>query len=147
MKFGKYLKTKRKQANLTQEDLARRLRVSNTYIHQLETGKIDAPTEQRCRQLAEVLGVAPGEVWQLARRERLERYAERTGLEPSEELEILNGEVNGEPLTPGEKALIKLYRKLDDETRREFNSLVVMLFRRIPEKELQQHLQEYMRSA
>jgi len=33
-RFGEYLKRRRKEADLTQEDLARSLKVSNTYIHQ-----------------------------------------------------------------------------------------------------------------
>jgi transcriptional regulator with XRE-family HTH domain len=147
MRFGKYLRSKRRQTGLTQEDLARGIKVSNTYIHQLETGKIDAPTERRCRQLARILGVDPEQMWMLARRERLESYAERTGLDINGDLDVLNGEVDGEFLNQAEKALIKLYRKLDDETRQEFNSLMIMLFRRIPEKDLQLHLKEYMRVA
>ena len=39
MRFGDYLKSKRKQRNITQEDLARSLNVSSVFIHQLETGK------------------------------------------------------------------------------------------------------------
>lgn len=150
MKFGKYLKVRRKDAELTQEDLARNLKVSNTYIHQLETGKIDAPTERRCRQLASVLGVSPDELWEIARKERLSRYAERTGLEmdvDDVDKEIINGQVDGEPLNPGEKALVNLYRNLDPETRKEFNSLIVMLFRHIPKKEIQANLREYLRCA
>jgi len=147
VKIGSYLRAKRKDAGLTQEELARNLKVSNTYIHQLETGKIDAPTERRCRQLAGVLNVDPEEIWGIARRERLERYAERTGLEANNDLDIFNGEVNGEVLSSAEKALVKLYRQLDDETRREFNSLVIMLFRHIQKEEVQVHLQEYLRCA
>ncbi|MCL4244884.1 MAG: helix-turn-helix domain-containing protein, partial [Candidatus Dadabacteria bacterium] len=37
MRFGDYLKSKRKQRNITQEDLARALNVSSVFIHQLET--------------------------------------------------------------------------------------------------------------
>ena len=155
-RFGEYLKRKRKEADLTQEDLARALKVSNTYIHQLETGKIDAPTERRCRQLAAVLNAVPTDLWALAQQERLKRFAERVGLEPLTELDRLEvaslssrgprGE-EGLAMTPAERALIKLYRKLDAETRREFNGLIAMLFRHYPEEEVQANLREYLRIA
>ncbi len=147
LRFGSYLKLKRKQANLTQEHLARSIKVSNTYIHQLETGKIDAPTERRCRQLADVLDVDSRELWDIARRERFERFAEREGFTPGEELSILANGSETDSLTPAEWALVKLYRNLDDQTRNDFNGLVAMLFRHIPRIEVQENLKEYLRSA
>ena len=57
MRFGDYLKSKRKQKNITQEDLARSLSVSSVFIHQLETGKVDAPSIDRCQQIAAILDV------------------------------------------------------------------------------------------
>lgn len=146
-RFGEFLKRKRKEADLTQEDLARALKVSNTYIHQLETGKIDAPTERRCRQLAAVLNAAPADIWALAKQERLKRFAERVGLEPLAELDRGKRGEDGLALTPAERALLKLYRKLDPETRREFNGLIAMLFRHYPEEEVQANLREYLRIA
>lgn len=145
-RFGEFLKQQRKSADLTQEALARSLRVSNTYIHQLETGKIDAPTERRCRQLARALNLAPSRVWTVARQERLRRYAERVGLEPS----ALGEGAASDPalvLTPAELALLKLYRRLDPSTRKEFNGLIAMLFRHYPEEEIQETLKEYLRIA
>jgi len=146
-RFGEYLKRKRKEADLTQEDLARALKVSNTYIHQLETGKIDAPTERRCRQLAAVLNAAPADIWAMAKQERFKRFAERVGLEPLTDLDRGKRAEDGVAMTPAERALIKLYRKLDAETRREFNGLIAMLFRHYPEEEVQANLREYLRIA
>jgi len=146
-RFGEYLKRRRKEADLTQEDLARSLKVSNTYIHQLETGKIDAPTERRCRQLAAVLNVPPGDIWAMAKEERLKHFAERVGIEPPTDLDRSRRGEDALAMTPAERALIKLYRKLDEETRREFNGLIAMLFRHYPEEEVQANLRDYLRIA
>lgn len=145
--FGEYLKQRRKSANLTQEDLARALKVSNTYIHQLETGKIDAPTSRRCRQLAAVLKVPPQELDTIAKQERLKRFAQRVGLGSVLALESRGSEEGLWTLPPAEQALLKLYRRLDRETRREFNGLIAMLLRRYPEEEVQATLREYLRIA
>lgn len=146
-KFSGYLRELRKRAGLTQEDLARALEVSNTYIHQLETGKIDAPTEERCVQLAEILKVPAGEVWEIARKERLLRYARREGIEGEIEL----GEGGNGVLTPAlsenEIALVRLIRCLDDTTLRHFNDTVYMLLRYVPEQHIQDMLREYLEST
>ncbi|MEW6776935.1 MAG: helix-turn-helix transcriptional regulator [Bdellovibrionota bacterium] len=143
-KFGTLLKDLRKRAGLTQEELARALNVSNTYIHQLETTKIDAPTEDRCEQLARILGVEPGELWELARRERLLRYARREGIEDAFDL----SEVAAEGLSPGlsktEVALIKLVRRMDAQTLKHFNDTVYMLLRYVPREDVQEMLKEYL---
>ena len=147
MRFGDFLKKQRKKKNLTQEELAKALEVSNTYIHQLETGKIDAPNYERCLQLAQVLATDPNELWALARRERLEKYAERAGVALEEFFKELGGEVDGKELSAQEQALIRLYRKLDDQTRKEFNGLIAMLFRYYPEEELREELNRYLNSG
>src|SRR4030042_1608641 len=114
-RFGEYLRRQRKEADLTQEDLARALKVSNTYIHQLETGKIDAPTESRCRQLAAVLEVPSADIWAMAKEERLKRFAERVGIESLTDLDRSRRGEDAPAMTPAERALLKLYRKLDKE--------------------------------
>jgi len=143
-KFSAYLRDLRKRSGLTQEELAKALNVSNTYIHQLETGKIDAPTEERCLQLADLLGVAPGDVWEIARRERLLRYARREGLDGDLDM----AEVNNAGLAPGlsknELALIRLIRNLDEQTLRHFNDTVYMLLRYAPQRQIQEMLREYL---
>ena len=44
--LGKKIKYYRKEANLTQEQLAEKVGVHQTYIGKLETGKINASTKQ-----------------------------------------------------------------------------------------------------
>jgi len=145
--FGERLKKLRKKRSLTQEYLARALQVSTTYIHQLETGKIDAPNAGRCQQLSDALGVDSKELWELARRERLAKYAERAGVALEDLFSELGGEVDGVGLSLSEQSLIRLSRKLDDQTRKDFNGLIAMLFRHLPEPEIQRELERYLNSA
>jgi transcriptional regulator with XRE-family HTH domain len=145
--FGEYLKQQRKKKGLKQEDLAHALDVSNTYIHQMETGKIDAPGLERCQQLAQALKVDVQELWELARRERLAKYAERAGVSLEELFNELGSEVDGISLAPAEQSLIRLFRKLDAQTKKDFNGLIAMLFRHFPEEEIQRELEKYLKSA
>lgn len=137
MKFGDYLKSKRKQRNITQEDLAHSLEVSSVFIHQLETGKVDAPSLGRCRQISMILGVDISELWSVARRERLERFMQREEI-PQDVFEIL---------TDGEKALVNLYRSLDSPMRKDFEGMIFMLLRHVNSKGVREILEEFMRKC
>jgi len=145
--FGEYLKRQRKKMNLTQEDLARALSVSTPYIHQLETGKIDAPNFERCTQLSSALKISVEELWEPARRERLAKYAERAGVTLEELFNEIGSEVDGITLSSVEQSLVRLFRKLDDQTRKDFNGLITMLLRHFPEPEVQQELERFFKSA
>ncbi len=137
MKFGIYLKNRRKQKNITQEDLARALNVSSVFIHQLETGKVDAPSLERCQQMADILGLKFEELWNVARNERLNKFMEREG--------IFQGAV--QVLTESEKMLVRLYRTLDSEMRRDFTGMIYMLLRRSENDNVQEILEEFMKCA
>ncbi len=137
MRFGDYLKNKRRQKNTTQEDLARALGVSSVFIHQLETGKVDAPSLERCNQIADILEVTIDELWSVAKKERLRRFMEREGIT----------EDDFEVLTEGERTLIKLYRSLDEDSRRDFGGMVYMLLRRSQDEGVQEILEEFMKCA
>ncbi|MGH7808238.1 MAG: helix-turn-helix domain-containing protein [Thermodesulfobacteriota bacterium] len=137
MRFGDYLKNKRKQKGITQEDMARTLSVSSVFIHQLETGKVDAPSMERCHQIADVLGVQMDELWNVARKERLKRFMEREGIY----------EDDREVLTEVERMLIKLYRTLDEDMRRDFGGMIYMLLRRSQNEGVQEILEEFMKCA
>ncbi len=137
MRFGDYLKNKRRQKNTTQEDLARALGVSSVFIHQLETGKVDAPSLERCNQIADILKVTIDELWNVAKKERLRRFMEREGIT----------ENDFEVLTEGERTLIKLYRSLDVDSRRDFGGMVYMLLRRSQDEDIQEILEEFMKCA
>jgi len=137
MRFGDYLKNKRKQKGITQEDMARTLSVSSVFIHQLERGKVDAPSMERCQQIADVLGVQMDELWNVARKERLRRFMEREGIY----------EDDREVLTEVERMLIKLYRTLDEDMRRDFGGMIYMLLRRSQNEGVQEILEEFMKCA
>jgi HTH-type transcriptional regulator, competence development regulator len=137
MKFGIYLKNRRKQKNITQEDLARALNVSSVFIHQLETGKVDAPSLERCQQMADILGLKFEELWNVARNERLNKFMEREG--------IFQDAV--QVLTESEKMLVRLYRTLDSEMRRDFTGMIYMLLRRSENDNVQEILEEFMKCA
>lgn len=137
MRFGDYLKSKRKHKNVTQEDLARALGVSSVFIHQLETGKVDAPSFERCQQIAEILEVSIDELWNVAKKERLRRFMEREGIS-QDGLEVL---------TEAERTLVKLFRSLDGDTRRDFGGMVYMILRRYQDEGVQEILEEFMKCA
>lgn len=137
MRFGIYLKNKRRGKSITQEELARSLSVSSVFIHQVETGKVDAPSLERCQQMANILEVEIKELWNVAKNERLNRFMEREGIF-EDSLEVL---------TEVEKMLIKLYRFLDDDMRRDFSGMIYMLLRRSENKEVQEILEGFMKCA
>jgi len=137
MRFGIYLKNKRRGKSITQEELARSLNVSSVFIHQLETGKVDAPSLERCQQMSNILEVEIKELWNVAKNERLNRFMEREGIF-EDSLEVL---------TEVERMLIKLYRFLDDDMRRDFSGMIYMLLRRSENKEVQEVLEGFMKCA
>jgi transcriptional regulator with XRE-family HTH domain len=63
--FGAVIRARRRQLDLTQEELARRIRTSVPYIGHLETGKRH-PSEKLVTRLAQVLGLDPRELFFLA---------------------------------------------------------------------------------
>ncbi len=137
MRFGDYLKSKRKQRNITQEELARSLEVSSVFVHQLETGKVDAPSIERCQQMAVILEIEIDELWTVARKERLKRFMEKEDID-QESFEVL---------TDSEKALINLYRSLDSDMRRDFGGMIFMLLRHTKDQGVQEILEEFMKKC
>lgn len=137
MRFGDFLKNRRKQLNITQEDLARSLNVSSVFIHQMEKGKVDAPCMERCEQIAEILEISVVEIWNVARRERLKKFMDKE--------EIF--EQNLELLNESEKALINLYRALNNDIKRDFNGMIFMLLRHAKDENVQEILEEFIKCA
>lgn len=137
MTFGEYLKTKRTQRGKTQLDLAEYLGVSNVFVHQLEMGKTGAPAYPRCEQIAQFLRLKPADVWRFAQRERLMRFMQREEIE-KKDMEILTGE---------ETLLIKLYRVLDDDMKKDFNGMIFTLFKRYENFKAKKILNELIKCA
>jgi transcriptional regulator with XRE-family HTH domain len=63
--FGAVIRARRRQLDLTQEELARRIKTSVPYVGHLETGKRH-PSERIVTRLAEVLGIDARELFFLA---------------------------------------------------------------------------------
>lgn len=137
MTFGDYMRAKRKQKSVTQEALADYLGVSKVYVHQIETGKADSPSRERCRQIAKFLKVGFDETWKRSRQERLRKFIEREHIE-KKDLEILTDE---------ERYLVKLYRVLDDDVKKDFNGMVFMLFKHYKNSEVRKILEEFLKCA
>ena len=137
MTFGDYMRAKRKQKSVTQEALADYLGVSKVYVHQIETGKADSPSRERCRQIAKFLKVGFDETWKRSRQERLRKFVEREHID-KKDLEILTDE---------ERYLVKLYRVLDDDVKKDFNGMVFMLFKHYKNSEVRKILEEFLKCA
>ena len=63
--FGGVIRERRRRLDLTQEDVARRIKTSTPYIGHLESGKRH-PSEQVIARLSEVLGLQSRELYFLA---------------------------------------------------------------------------------
>ena len=64
-KFGRLIRERRRLLNLTQEELARRIRVSMPFVGHLETGH-RRPSEKTITKLAKVLGLDQQELFLVA---------------------------------------------------------------------------------
>ena len=102
MSIASRLKTARKAAGLTQEQLAQATAVTQGAIQKVENGKSRRP--RKLKKIADVLGVSPS--W------------------------LLLGEEEGSfPLSDEEKALLMRFRQLDPEDKMILISLVDKLVR------------------
>src|SRR5215467_14973769 len=63
--FGQVIRERRRQLDLTQEEVARRIRTSTPYVGHLESGKRH-PSDKIVTRLAEVLGLDRRELFFLA---------------------------------------------------------------------------------
>jgi len=63
--FGRVIRERRRRCELTQQEVARRIRTSTAYIAHLESGR-RRPSEEVVRRLAEVLGLEQREIYLLA---------------------------------------------------------------------------------
>ena len=79
MRFGAYLTQARQAAKLTQGEVARKCKLSDAYINQLETGRADPPTRQVCMALARALGADGNELWKHAFVPRIEKWLKKEG--------------------------------------------------------------------
>jgi transcriptional regulator with XRE-family HTH domain len=69
--FGQVIRDRRRQLDLTQQEIARRIRVSTPYVGHLEAGKRH-PSDKVLGQLAAVLGLDRRELFMLANPQAME---------------------------------------------------------------------------
>jgi transcriptional regulator with XRE-family HTH domain len=69
--FGEMIRERRRRLNLTQQQLAERIRVSTAFVGHLEADKRH-PSDHTVRRLAEVLGLQQGELFLSANPEAAE---------------------------------------------------------------------------
>ncbi len=107
MMFGERLRALRKQAHLTQEAVAKTLRIHRTTYNRYEAGSV-APDQQGLVQLAEMFGVTVDYLL------GCERVVD--GLSDSDsEMVRLNAQ---------EKLLVQIFRQLTDEERQELHQRI-----------------------
>jgi transcriptional regulator with XRE-family HTH domain len=63
--FGQALRALRMEKNVTLRDMARRLDLTPTYLSQVEQGKFSPPTEDRIKQMGQILDLPQEQVDQL----------------------------------------------------------------------------------
>lgn len=66
--FGAWLRTKRKEAGMSQRVIAPLLRVSHTYVSKIEAGTQAPPGEDTLNLIASVLSINPDDVYRQAGR-------------------------------------------------------------------------------
>ena len=66
MEFGQRLRELRKQSNLSQRDLATQIGIDFTYLSKIEGGRLDPPSENVIRRIAQALHTDEDELINLA---------------------------------------------------------------------------------
>jgi transcriptional regulator with XRE-family HTH domain len=80
--FGEVIRERRRQLDLTQEEVANRVKTSTPYVGHLESGKRN-PSDKILTRLAEVLGLDRRELFFLANPRAQELLSEETESEPA----------------------------------------------------------------
>jgi transcriptional regulator with XRE-family HTH domain len=77
--FAGVLRQQRRQAHLSQEALASKCGVTQSYLNRLETSAIAPPGRELCRRIADVLHVEFVELWKYAFVSRTKRWLLKEG--------------------------------------------------------------------
>ena len=64
--LSKYIKNNREQKNISQRELARKVKIDNSYISRIENGEIQKPTFNLLKKIADVLDVSILELLKIA---------------------------------------------------------------------------------
>ena len=99
MTFGERIRELRREAGLTQWDVAHKTGVSNTYISALESGRKPAPPHVIVTALASCLSTSEDDLWAIARAEREERLKQRIdGIPTSQRIARSGGRASNDSL-------------------------------------------------
>lgn len=109
--FGEYLRNLRKEAGLSQRELAARGGIDFTYLSKVENGRVEPPAEVTLRALAQGLGVDAEEL--LARARKMPRDLRRLVAQGSPEKAMLMRRIAQTPLTP--ERVQRMLRLLDED--------------------------------
>jgi len=79
LNLGGWLAERRREAGMSQRELAKRCALSPAYVAALERSTSDPPPLRTCRNMARALGLNWEEVWQRSFAARLKRWLKREG--------------------------------------------------------------------
>jgi HTH-type transcriptional regulator, competence development regulator len=111
--FGDYLRGLRKQAGLSQRELAQRGGIDFTYLSKIENGRVDPPGEATMRALARALGADAEDL--LARARKMPRDLKRLVAEGTPEKALLLRRIAQTPMTP--ERVERMLRMLEEDAR------------------------------
>ena len=111
--FGDHLRGLRKQAGLSQRELAAQAGIDFTYLSKIENGRVDPPGEATMRAIARALGVDAEDL--LARARKMPRDLKRLVAQGTPEKALLLRRIAQTPLTP--ERVERMLRMLEEDGR------------------------------
>jgi transcriptional regulator with XRE-family HTH domain len=111
--FGDHLRGLRKQAGLSQRELALQAGIDFTYLSKIENGRVDPPGEATMRALARTLGVDAEEL--LARARKMPRDLKQLVAQGTPEKALLLRRIAQTPMTP--ERVERMLRMLEEDGR------------------------------
>jgi DNA-binding XRE family transcriptional regulator len=90
LNFGGWLAERRREAGMSQRELAKRCALSPAYVAALERSTSDPPPLRTCRNMARALDLNWEEVWQRSFAARLKRWLKREGYSGIPEADFLD---------------------------------------------------------
>jgi transcriptional regulator with XRE-family HTH domain len=109
--FGDHLRGLRKQAGLSQRELAQRAEIDFTYLSKIENSRVDPPGEETLRKLARGVGADAEDL--LARARKMPRNLKHLVEQGSPEKAMLLRRIAQTPMSP--ERVQRMLRLLDEE--------------------------------
>ena len=109
--FGRYLRALRKDAGLSQREVAAQAGIDFTYLSKIENGRVDPPGEATLHALAHALGADAEDL--LSRARKMPRDLKQLVAQGSPEKALLLRRIAQTPMTP--ERVQRMLRLLDDD--------------------------------